>query len=269
MKNTHLLAIDCQNDFCTPVGPAGEQAALFVPGADHDMNRLAKFIVKNKTRLSEIHCTLDSHQAIHIAHPTFWRDSKGNHPDPFTLITADDVRTGVWSPFTPKLQIKAQKYVDTLATNGRYVLCIWPLHCLIGTWGHSLVPDIANALYNWEKDTFSRVNFTPKGSNYLSEHYSCVQADVQYDDDVSTKLNTSLIDSIKEADEILTSGEALSHCLGTSITDIANNFGDDNIKKITLLTDTSSSVTGFEQLGIDFVKNMTRRGMKISNTKDW
>lgn len=269
MKKVHLVTIDPQNDFCTPQGPGGEKAALLVGGADADMKRLASFITKNQSRLSEIHCTLDSHQAIHIAHPTFWVDSKGNRPNPFTLITADDVKKGTWRAFNPRWQAKAQTYVDTLQKNGRYVLCIWPLHCLIGSWGQSVVPEVSAAMYKWEMDTFNRVNYVAKGSNLFTEHYSGVQADVPDDQDPSTKLNTALIDALTDADEILITGEALSHCTANTVRDIAANFGSDNVKKFTLLEDTSSNVQGFEKLGQDFVRDMVKLGMQRTTTKDW
>ncbi len=262
-KQTHLLTIDGQNDFCDKKG------ALFVAGADTDMSRLANFINKNQKRISEVHATLDSHQVIHIAHPIFWVNSNGQRPNPFTLITADDVKNGVWRAYNPRWQGRAQDYVDKLAQNKRYALCIWPAHCLIGSWGHSLVPALADALIAWEKETFNRVNFVAKGSNLFTEHYSGVQADVPDDQDPSTKLNTNLIDALNEADEILITGEALSHCVANTITDIANTFSDDNIKKFTLLSDTCSNVGGFEKMGNDFVVNMTKRGLKTTTTKDW
>ena len=269
VRNIHLFVIDPQNDFCIASGPGGERGALVVAGADADTTRLGAFINKNQKRLGEIHCTLDSHQYVHIAHPAFWVNSKGINPNPFTLITDDDVKNGAWRAYNPKWQGRALAYVETLKKNGRYVLVIWPPHCLIGTWGHSIVPAVANALYAWEKDTFNRVNFVAKGSNFLTENYSVLQAEVPDDGDSSTKLNTSLIDMLQEADEILITGEALSHCVNWSITDLANNFGDDNIKKFTLLEDTSSSVTGFEKMGQEFVKNMTKRGMKTTRSTDW
>lgn len=265
---THLICIDAQNDFCIPIGPGGEKGALVVAGAAADMDRLAKFITKNSKRIEQIHCTLDSHQLIHIAHPGFWVNSKGDRPNPFTLITEDDVRNGVWRAFNPKWQGKAQSYVETLKRNGRYVLCIWPPHCLIGTWGHAIVPSVATALYGWEAD-FNRINFVAKGSNLFTEHYSAVQSDVPDDDDASTKLNAGLIDTLTEADEILITGEALSHCVANSIRDVAKEFGDSQIQKFTLLEDTSSNVGGFEKLGQDFVKEMVKKGMKITNTTDW
>ena len=268
-RKVHLISIDCQNDFCIPLGPGGERGALVVAGADADMARLGKFISKNKARLEQIHCTLDSHQWVHIAHPAFWRNSKGESPSPFTLITVETVEDGTWSPVNPAWSKIALDYVKTLKKNGRYVLCIWPPHCLIGTWGQSIVPSVAEAIYEWEKDTYSKVSFVTKGSNLFTEHYSAVMADVPCDDDATTKLNTTLIDSLKEADEILITGEALSHCVANSIRDVAAQFGADQVKKFTLLEDTSSNVGGFEKLGQDFVREMIKNGMKTTTTKDW
>ena len=244
------------------------KGTLVVAGAEADMTRLGAFISKNRKRLEQIHCTLDSHQLIHIAHPAFWVNSKGLNPPPFTLITDDDVKNGVWRAYNPKWQGRALAYVETLKKNGRYVLVIWPPHCLIGTWGHSIVPVVAKALYEWEAD-FNRINFVAKGSNLFTEHYSGVMADVPDDEDSSTKLNTALIDTLTEADEILITGEALSHCVANTCSDIMAQFGADQIKKFTLLEDTTSNVSTFEKLGQEFVKNAVKQGMRITTTKDW
>lgn len=267
-RKVHLITIDPQNDFCIAAGPSGEKGALVVAGAEQDMERLGKFISKNKNRLDQIHCTLDSHQYVHIAHPAFWKDSKGNRPNPFTLITAQDVRKGVWSAYNPAWQTKALSYVEALESNARYVLCIWPPHCLIGTWGHSIVPAVAKALYEWEAE-FERINFVAKGSNLFTEHYSGVQADVIDPEDASTGLNTNLLEALKEADEILITGEALSHCVANTIRDVATQFGDDQVKKFTLLEDTCSNVGGFDKLGQDFVKEMKTKGMQVTTTTNW
>jgi nicotinamidase-related amidase len=86
---------------------------------------------------------------------------------------------------------------------------------------------------------------------------------------VNKLLNTDLIKVLVEADEILITGEALSHCVANTISDIANEFGDDNVKKFTLLEDTASNVPGFEKLGRDFVTTMVKKGMRVTTTKDW
>ena len=286
-RKVHLLMIDPQNDFCCGGNPAlvaalraanipeaqwpagAKAGALYVGGADMDMVRLAAFITKNKRRIEEIHCTLDSHQSVHIAHPIFWVNSKGEHPTPFTVITADDVKNGTWRAFYPPFQKRAQAYVDALAVNQRYVLVIWPPHCIIGSWGAAIVPAVSDALIDWEKTRFNKVNYVPKGSNFFTEHYSGIRADVIDDSDPSTKLNTNLIDAMSVADELVTTGEALSHCVANTARDIAKEFGDDNIKKLTLLTDTTSNVTGFEKLGQDFIAEMVAKGMKLATTANW
>ena len=272
MKNTHLITIDPQNDFCIATGPSGQKGQLVVGGAEADINRLAAFINKNRSRISQIHCTLDSHQSAHIAHPIFWTNAKGEHPPVFSVISHEDTVNGVWFPSNPRLRPYGEYYTGELKKHGRYQLMIWPPHCLIGTWGHSLVPVMADALVAWDIGAWKRltkVNFVAKGSNVLTEHYSGVQADVPDDSDSSTKLNTGLIDALSQADEILITGEALSHCVANTIRDIANKFGDDNVKKFVLLEDTSSNVTGCDQLGSDFVKELVGRGMKVTTTRDW
>jgi len=262
MKKVHLLSIDPQNDFCDPNG------ALFVPGADEDMKRLAALITRLKDKLEDIHVTLDSHHFIHVAHPVFWKNSQGDHPAPFTLISVDDVEQGVWAATNPGYQKRAAEYVKTLADNGRYLLCIWPPHCLIGSWGHNIYPSVFQAMLEWEKQ-FALINAVTKGSNPFTEHYSAVQADVPDGEDSTTMLNTDLINTLQQADVILITGEALSHCVANTILDIANNFGDENIKKFVLLEDTCSNVPSFEQLGEKFVTEMTGRGMQVTTSTDF
>jgi nicotinamidase-related amidase len=269
IKNVHLLTIDPQNDFCIATGPGGEKGTLVVGGADGDMVRLAGFITKNKKRIKEIHCTLDSHQTVHIAHPIFWINSKGERPNPFTTITVDDVKNGTWKASYPPFQKRALAYVEALAVGKRYQLMIWPPHCIIGSWGASIVPSVSNALIEWEVENFNKVGYVPKGSNFFTEHYSGIKADVEDPKDVSTKMNTNLIGEITKADEIIITGEALSHCVANTVRDIATEFGDDNVKKFTFLSDTSSNVYMCEKLGQDFVKEMVAKGMKVTTTKDW
>jgi nicotinamidase-related amidase len=260
-----LLVIDPQNDFCDPKG------TLFVPGAEDDMKRLAAMVARLKDKLDDIHVTLDSHHYVDIAHPIFWLDSQANHPDPFTIISITDVENGLWRTMKPQFQPRAKDYVETLEANKRYPLCIWPYHCLIGSWGYGVVPELFDSFIEWEKD-FALVDYVTKGSNFWTEHYSAVQADVPDPEDPSTQLNTGLIKTLQEADIILLAGEARSHCLANTVKDIADNFGEDNIKKMILLQDATSDVpdppgtTMFTDIGEQFVSDMMARGMQVSTT---
>jgi nicotinamidase/pyrazinamidase len=274
-----LMIIDPQNDFCDipqdacPYNPMvmGERImpALPVTGAHDDMLRLASFIRRVGNKLNDIHVTLDSHNPVDIAHPSWWVNAQRENPAPFTIITASDVKAGLWRTANPLAQAYSQSYVEKLETGGRYPLVIWPEHCLIGGWGHNVHAAVKGELDAWARKRLEVVNYVTKGSNPMTEHYSAVQAEVPDPADNSTLLNTSLIRTLERADIIVVAGEALSHCVANTVRDIANNFGEDNIKKMVLLTDCASPVTGFEQLGKDFVAEMSSRGMQLASSADF
>lgn len=260
-KKVALLVVDGQVDFCDPAGK------LSVKGADKDMERLATMIKRVKGDLEEIVSTMDQHRTLHVAHPIWWKDKDGNHPNPFTLINVDDVvgPNPKWHATNRGYQQRSVEYVQNLKANGRYVLCIWPPHCLIGSFGAAIYPPLFDAFCEWEQE-FAAVNYVTKGSNIFTEHYSAVQADVYDPEDPGTGLNTNLIKLMQEMDMIAIGGEASSHCVASTVRDIANNFGEDNVRKFVYLEDACSPVTGFEQLEKDFMKEMIDRGMKVTTT---
>lgn len=260
----HLVVIDPQVDFCNPRG------TLYVKGADCDIQRLAEMVMRLAPKLDDIHVTLDSHRLIDVAHPIFWKDSGGKHPAPFTIITATDVESGRWTPVLPGLYKRMLLYVQTLEANGRYPLCIWPPHCLIGSEGHNVVPELRQALQRWEEQRFAMVDYVTKGSNPWTEHYSAVCADVPDPQDPGTQINTRFVQTLMDADIVAIAGEAGSHCLANTVRDIADNFGDDAyIKRLVLLKDATSPVPGFEPYQDTFIREMTARGMQIATTADF
>jgi nicotinamidase-related amidase len=265
MANVQLIVIDPQVDFCDPKG------ALSVAGADKDMERLAETTRRCGRKIDDINVTLDSHRTLHIASPVWWVDENGKNPDPFTLITEDDVvgKNPKWRATNVGFQKRSEDYVRQLAKNGRYVLCIWPPHCLIGSAGYAVFPVLFEQLVAWEREIFGVVNYVTKGSNIFTEHYSAVKADVPDSNDPTSMLNTQFISRLQQADLIGITGQALSHCVANTIVDVADNFGEENIKKFVLIEDTTSSVTGFEGLGEDFVKNMTSRGMQVCKSDEF
>ncbi|MEJ7710988.1 MAG: isochorismatase family protein [Pyrinomonadaceae bacterium] len=264
MKKIELLIIDPQIDFC---GPGG---ALYVPGAEADMRRLAKMIGRTKTVLDDIHVTLDSHHSVHIAHPIFWKDSDGAHPAPFTCISRADVENGRWATTQPGMYRRALEYVRALEQQGRYELTIWNPHCLIGSPGHAVYPELFRALAEWEAMRFAFVDYITKGSNIWTEHYSAVQADVPDPADSSTQINTRLIETLQQADTVLIAGEALTHCVANTVRDIGNKFGDDShVAKMVLLEDATSGIPGFEAHAQSFLSEMIGRGMQVTTTADF
>ncbi len=263
MKNVHLLVIDPQNDFCDP-----DRGALYVPGAERDMARLARLVDRLRGRIADIHVTLDSHHSVDIAHPVFWRDGDGNPPAPFTSISAADVKSGRWTTALPGARPRALAYLEALEKSGRYPHTIWPPHCLIGSHGHNVVPSLFDAFQRWETERFAVVDYVTKGSNLWTEHFSAVQAEVPDPEDPDTQVNARLIDTLEKADLILLAGEAGSHCLANTVRDIAAQFSDPAyVRKMVLLEDATSPVTGFESFQDDFVRDMTALGMQKATTE--
>lgn len=257
----HLLIVDPQCDFCHPSG------SLYVEGADKDMERLSRLIVNKADRISQITVTMDMHKNYHIASPIFWQDSAGRSPEPYTIITVKDVEDGLWKAANPEHRAWAVKYVRTLEKNSRYQLCIWPYHCIIGTEGCNIYPELRDALSFFERKKYKKVDYIFKGSSSLTEHYSALFADVPIPSDSGTLINKNLLISIADSDKVLIAGEALSHCVANTVTDIGNGLNRD-LSKFVLLEDASSNVPGFERLGEDFIKKAKGMGMKTAITAD-
>lgn len=265
-RHITLVIIDPQNDFCNPNG------ALYVQGAEKDMSRLAAMIRLHGKELDALRVTLDSHHLAHIAHPIMHEDANGNHPAPFTFISAQDYRDGKWRASNPGFQKRIQGYLNALETSGRYPFIIWNPHCLIGSEGHAVVPELRQAIREGYENYLKPVDWVTKGSFFFAEHYSAVQAEVQDPNDPSTQLNTRFIQALQQSDDILISGEALSHCVANTVRDIAANFGPDQVKKFVLLTDASSPVgdlpgsTMFRDMADKFVQELTAMGMRTATT---
>ena len=259
MKNVALLVIDPQNDFCSPKGQ------LPVVGADMDMLRLSDWIMKNYMNLNNIQVTLDSHHRLHIAHAICWLGKDGKEPACFTTITAADVDNGTWRAKNPGFQKRFSDYVHQLEANKRYQLCIWPEHCLIGSEGAAIYPDLYKAMCKWES-RFAVAGKVTKGSNIFTEHYSALKADVEDPGDETTKFNEKLVNLLNENDEIIVAGEALDFCVANTIRDIIEYFSPEDSKKLVLLKDCSSAIYPKGALETDFLKFFASAGGRISDT---
>lgn len=273
MIRVDLVVIDPQYDFVEPpiLGVPNSGGALYVKGAEHDMERLTTLVNRIAKKISSIAVSLDSHHLLDCAHPEFWRDSAGKNPPPFTIISASDVENGRWTPYRPSLTKRMLDYVKTLEKGSRYPLCIWPPHCLIGSDGAAVHKGLNKALNNWSRSSGKRIEWIAKGSNPFTEHYSAVRAEVPDPEDLeNTGIKMGLIESLKEADIIAIAGEAGSHCVANTVRDIANEFKDDSyVKKIVLLEGCYSPVPGFEKMQDDFIAEMTKRGMRIEKASDF
>ena len=275
-RNLHLLVIDPQNDFCDlpesylaprPLGGM-EAPALPVAGAHADMLRIADLVNRGRQGLSGISVTLDTHQRVDIAHPTFWFDANGAAVPAFTEIVAADVRAGKYAPRNKDALPRTLAYLDTLEASGRYRLMVWPVHCEIGSWGHNIHADVRAACNGWQDAGLGVVNMVTKGTNPWTEHYSAVLAEVPDHDDPATQLNQGLIDTLARADRVYICGEASSHCVKATTEHIAANIGAENLAKLVLLTDCMSPVGGYDAQYQGFVRAMLALGVQAASAAD-
>jgi len=260
--DVRLLIIDPQEDFCNPDG------ALFVPGAVEDCERTAAMIDKLGRAINRIYVTFDSHRQYQIFHPMFWRKADGSNVQPFDVITHEEIITGGITPIDPNMLDWCLSYTEALEKGGRYPLVIWPYHCLIGTPGWNIQPVVMKAILDWEKTTYRMYNPITKGSNFKTEHYSAVKAEVEVPEDPTTHLNQKgIIEPLENADIIAIAGQARSHCVANTVRDIMSNFSDPVfIKKLYILEDAMSDVTTFEQLGDVFFDDFKKAGGNITTT---
>jgi len=271
-RQSHLLIIDPQNDFCDlpehyrPEQPDGSRLApsLPVPGAHADMLRIAALIDAAGKGLNEITVTLDSHQHLDIAHPTFWQTEAGEPVSPFTQIAAADVREGRYLPRLPDARERALRYLERLEEQGRYRHMVWPVHCEIGTWGGNVHSALRAAYNAWEERTTSSVRKVTKGENPWTEHYSAIQAEVPDADDPSTRLNTTLVAELRRADRLYIAGEAGSHCVKATTEHLVAQLSDAERKRLVLVTDCMSPVSGFEAAYRQFIADMRALGVTIA-----
>lgn len=251
----HLVVIDPQRDFCKPEG------ALYVPGADDDMRRLAASL--ERETFEHVHVTLDSHGWLHIAHPIFWVGTDGWAPDPFTSVSVADVRDGVWRARDPRRQERALQYVESLARGGRYGLTIWPPHCVLGTPGHAVHDELMDALRAWSERSLTPIDFVMKGANPYTEHYSAIQADVPDPEDPSTLPNRRFVETLSEADEIVVAGEALDFCLLNTVRDLVA-LAPELTSRIVVLRDATSPIGPCSLDEHAFFRELWSRGARLS-----
>jgi nicotinamidase-related amidase len=245
-----LVAIDVQNTFCTP------GFELVVPGAVDDNRRLCEFVYRSLGALTRIVPTLDTHQAMQIFHALWLVDERGEHPPPYTLVTAADVERGVWrtNPAVARslgldeeyARRHLRHYARALERGGKFALTIWPYHALLGGIGHALVAAVEEAIFFHSVARESQADFRVKGRNPLTEHYSMLGPEVTEGPDRAriAEKDTALVAELLGYDAVVVAGQAKSHCVAWTIDDLLAGIAGDRklAAKVYLLEDCSSPV---------------------------
>jgi len=258
MLRLQLLVIDPQNDFMDIPG-----AALPVPGANADMDRVAGLVDALQSHIDDIVVTLDSHPGVGIERTTFWSTADGGPVAPFTRITAAQARAGAYRPRDPAHHAEVQAYLDALEAASGRTLIVWPVHCVLGTWGHSMQSRLAQGLAQWEFARTRNSNKVLKGQNPMTEQYSAFRAEVPRADDARTTVNAALLAQLaQDGATLLVAGEALSHCVAASGEDMLAHMDDTRLRSTVFLTDCMSPVAGFSEAGRAFLARLPGRGVR-------
>ena len=175
MSRIRLFVIDPQNDFMDMEG-----AALPVPGANADMSRLTAFVQSMASSIDELIVTLDSHASVGVERTTFWMLADGSAVPPFTQIRAADVVGNTYVPRNVSLRPQVIAYLRALESGGARTLIVWPVHCVLGTRGHNIQGQLAQAIAAWEYATGGICDKVLKGLNPMTEQYSAFRAEVPH-----------------------------------------------------------------------------------------
>ena len=173
----------------------------------------------------------------------------------------------VYCILTMLCQTHALEYTASLEKKGRFVLIIWPEHCLLGTPGHAVEPIVNKAIQEWASTNLKTISYVNKGMNCLTEMYSAIAAEVPLANDPSTDLNYSLLNKLNRADKVVICGQALSHCVNYTMRDILANWTK-SPSQLILLTDGSSAVPSFEENAKKFVADMATAGCTVTTVEN-
>jgi len=251
-----LVAVDVQNTFCIP------DFELYVggrsgTGAVDDNRRLCEFIYRNLNVITQICPTMDTHQSLQIFHAIFLVNDQGQHPAPYSLITADDIAKGTWrfnAEIADRLGLDSiyvqrhlEHYTRILSSGDKYALTIWPYHALLGGIGHALVSSFEEAAFFHGFARRTQPNFQMKGTNPLTENYSVLGPEVLTgpDGEAIASKNFAFIDTLLDFDAIIIAGQAKSHCVAWTIQDLLDGIQQRDgslAQKVYLLEDCSSPV---------------------------
>ncbi len=262
-----VLLVDYQHDFVDPTG------TLYVPGSQHDIARFLTWFYANVHKFTSIYASLDTHLPFQIFYSSWWKNPEtGEHPQPFTVITEDDVLNMRWVPiFHLDWSVR---YVHLLKQNAKKDLMIWPLHTMEGTLGHMLVAPISEAIAWHSAARNTQPTYIVKGRTPRTEYYGIFGAEVPDPEDPESGLNVALLDAVMKHDRVYIAGEAKSHCVLETERQLVTRFGNqlDLTKRLHFLRDCTSSVQhpriDFDALAEAELATMEKQGVRLVLSSD-
>ena len=196
----NLLIIDPQCDFIDAPYYGSSFGRLPVVGAIKDIPRISSLITNHIDEIDKIFVSLDTHTVFHIGH-RFWKEIKddgsegGIAPPGTTFGVKDNVILGsdgkkyeVNVKKEDRIAMNAyaisylNKVINEGAKDGRNLPCTWSVHCIQGTNGWKIHPDLQKVL----DENYDKVEYHIKGQNQLAEMYSIMKAEIPYETVIET-----------------------------------------------------------------------------------
>lgn len=260
-----VLGIDMQNDFM-------QNGSLAVPNSYGDVERFTRWIYNNLDRIRKIIVSMDCHQPFQIFHPCWWVDVNGNNPDPFTIITIDDLDNGKWIPVIDP--IGSREYVQGLKNKAKKDLCIWTYHCLNGTFGQAIENQLTNMIYFHSVAKKAVVRTIPKGQDPYSEMYGIFTPEYSAKGKINLSTFNLFVDDKGNPvyDKIVIAGEAKDFCVYESIRQLLEfSKGNQNLlDNVYILEDCMSSVIDTKEESDKKYNDFKRKyGVKIVNSQSF
>lgn len=274
-KSRALVIIDPQNCFMDQPG-----MPLPVAGATDDMVRLANHLYRFGFEgwYDSIYVTLDTHPVDHISHAVRWIDIAGNHPAPFTIITPEAYRTGVWRATLASDQAWQGEYLELL----KRPHCIWPVHGQKGAYEHQVCPELLRVFYRPSRpgggnriDDYANLVFVEKGMHRDTEQFGVFGANVPFPGAPETKINQVLIDEIDTHNEIIFAGEASSHCVMDSVNQFLAHVSEHDWHRVVVLRNCMSPVPqppggpDFPALAEAWFADLQTKGIRVMGVADY
>ena len=273
-KNVGFVGIDLQKDFSDNPKYNG---ALPVAGASEDLERLIKFFGRVASKLKEdgntslsCLCTQDWHPELHISFDIYWTDKDGNHPSSATVVSfADTISKWINSAGNHNLD---SLYIKAIESNGMLHI-VWPVHCVKETTGAEICDEWLDVLNKYN------IPMIPlyKGMVASAEMYGALAFEsypLYSDKEASSQIdkNTKIfLNFVAGKDIVFITGQALSHCVLTTIKQFANivhYINSEELKKCYLLIDTSSCIPGFEEATMKEIEKLEKAGLNVVKTTD-
>lgn len=269
-----LFGVDPQNTFGHV---AGEMYCNSGIGGEKALQNAGAFISNNVDVIHRLILTGDDHTTFHIGCVAWFINDRHEHPSVFSVVSSQDFDRGVWRCTLPEYQAWTSYYLHECETAGKphrlnlpsfNQHMVFPMHGTRNTFSAAFVDSIQSACLKWETYHRRNVSIFRKGRNPRVEQLSAIRAEIIDPDDPSTRVNENILSELSQCHKIGAFGLALSHCLGLSLLDILD-VRPDLIERITLLTDATVDVKGYEAQGEKIVSTLVNRGMGRSTTKEW